>query len=176
MTNKKLYVRADITEWRDEAFQDEFIPKDKEEILEAIEAGMHTAQVARATVVSRELKEAPEDIIRENRLLLQVGAMQDISQIVLREKSEVETNSGKTWYIPSFIGSVEDDNGHSYVPTDSTKGKERAEKYLQSVVVGHIRNRLATIFTNGGDVKDSAMWLKTKIDSLVDELVELPKK
>ena len=88
--NKKLYVKADISEWRDEAFQEEFVPKDKDEILEAVEKGMHTAQVARATVVSRELKEAPEDIIRDNKVLLLVGAMQDVSQMVLREKTDVE--------------------------------------------------------------------------------------
>ena len=170
--NKKLYVKADITEWRDEAYQEEYIPKDKEEILDAIEKGMHTAKVARATIVSRELKEAPEDIIRENKILLQVGAMHDISQIVLSEKTEVETNSGETLFIPAFIGGAEEDNGQSYVTTDSYKGRERAVKYLHGVVVGHIRNRLATIFNTGGDVKESALWLKTKIDSLVDELVE----
>ena len=170
--NKKLYVKADITEWRDEAYQEEYIPKDKEEILDAIEKGMSTPKVARATIVSRELKEAPEDIIRENKILLQVGAMHDISPIVLGEKTEVETKSGETLFIPAFIGSAEEDNGQSYVTTDSYKGGERAKKYLHSVVVGHIANRLRTIFKSGSDVKESALWLKTKIDELVDELVE----
>lgn len=172
MTNKKLYLKADITDWRDEAYQDEFIPKDRDDILGAIEIGMHTAKVARATVVSRELKEASEDIIRENKILLQVGAMQDISQIVLREKTEVETKSGEILSVPAFIGSAEDDNGQSYVPSDSNRGRERAEKYLKNQVVGHIRNRLGTIYQNGGDVAEVAEKLKARIDELVAGLLE----
>ena len=172
MTTKRLYVKADITDWRDEAFQLEYIPKDKEEILDGIEKGMHTAQVARAIIVSRELKEAPEDIINENKLLLLAGAMKSISEIVHSVKTEIETVSGKTWNIPGFIGNPEDGEGDSYVPSDSYQGRERAEKYLKTVVVGHIRNRLALIFQTGGDAKESAMWLKLKIDSLVDELIE----
>ena len=174
--NKKLYVKADITEWRDEAFQEEFVPKDKEEILDAIETGMHTAKVARATVVSRELKEAPEDIIRENKVLIQVGAMLDISQIVHGQKIEIQNTSGKTWSVPAFVGDQDDDNGQSYYPSDSNRAKEIAERYLQNQVVGHIRNRLATIFQGGGDVKETAVWLKTKIDSLADELSEPSSK
>jgi hypothetical protein len=170
MATKRLYAKADITEWRDEAFQDELVPKDKEEILRAIEDGMHTAKVARATIVSRELKEAPEDIIRENKVLMQVGAMQDISQIVARQKSEIQTKSGETWQVPAFVGDQDDGDGQSYYPSDSYKAKDIAERYLQNQVVGHIRNRLATIFQGGGDVSEVATWLKVKIDELVDEL------
>ena len=50
-------------------------------------------------------------------------------------KTEVETKSGETLLIPAFIGSGEEDNGQSYVTTDSYKGGERAKKYLRSVVV-----------------------------------------
>jgi hypothetical protein len=171
MTTKKLYAKADITDWRDEAFQAEFVPKDKEDILDAIETGMNTAQVARATVVSREIKEAPDDIIRENKVLLQVGAMQDISQIVVRQKTDVDTKSGKTWHIPAFVGSNEGDNGQSYVPNDSYQARERAERYLKRQGIGHIKNRLAVIYQTGGDVKETAKQLKIEIDKLVRELV-----
>ena len=172
MTTKKLYVKADITDWRDEALQAEYVPKDREEILDGIEKGMHTPQVARAAIVSRELKEAPEDIINENKLLLLAGAMKSISDIVHSTKTEVETKSGKVLKIPAFIGSPEDGEGDSYVLSDSYQGRQRAEKYLRGTVVGHIRNRLALIFQTGGDAKESALWLKVKIDELVNELIE----
>ena len=172
MTTKRLYVKADITDWRDEALQAEYVPKDREEILDGIEKGMHTAQVARAAVVSRELKEAQEDIIRENKMLIQVGAMLDVSQLVISKKVEIETNSGKTWNVPAFVGDQDDGDGHSYYPSDSYKAGEIAVKYLQNQVVGHIRNRLGTIFQTGGDVSEKALWLKVKIDELVDELVK----
>jgi len=172
MTVQKLYIKEDITDWREEVMREEFLPKDKDDILSGIENGLHTAQVARAAIVSRAMNEAPEDIIRPNKVLLQVGGQQDISQIVARQKVDIETKSGKTWKVPAFIGDQDDDEGQSYYPSDSNKAKEIAEQYLQTQVVGHIRNRLATIYQNGGDVVENATWLKMKIDSLVDDLME----
>ena len=172
MTNKKLYLKADITDWRDEAYQEEFLPENWEEILGAIERGQHTVKIARATVVAREVGHAPDDIIKENKLLVMSGATQEISSKVRSMKTEIETASGKTWKVPAYIGNPGSDEEQSYVATDSYKGKSWAENYLETAVVGHIRNRLATIYQNGGDVIEVADKLKAKVDDLVARLME----
>jgi hypothetical protein len=173
MTNKKLYLKADISDWRDEAYQDEFLPESKDEIMDAVETGKHTAEIARATIVSREVGHAPDDIIRENKLLVMSGAMNDISRMVRNTKTEIETVSGKTWKVPAFLGHpTGEDVEQSYVSTDTNKGKVWAEKYLETAVVSHIRNRLATIYQNGGDVTEAADKLKSRIDGLIAGLLE----
>lgn len=177
MTNKKLYLKADITDWRDEAYQEEFMPESKDDIMDAIEKGQHTAKIARATLVAREVGHAPDDIIRENKLLVMSGAMNDISRMVQSTKSEIETVSGKTWKVPAFLGNPKGENGEqSYVSTDTNKSKVWAEKYLETAIVSHIRNRFATIYQNGGDVAEAADKLKARIDGLIAGLLEPQSK
>ena len=173
MTNKKLYLKADITDWRDETYQEEFMPESRDDIMDAIEKGQHTAKIARAAIVAREVGHAPDDIIRENKLLVMSGAMNDISRMVRNTKTEIETVSGKTWRVPAFLGHPKGENGEqSYVSTDTNKSKVWAENYLETVVVGYIRNRLATIYQNGGDVAEVADKLKASIDGLIVGLLE----
>ncbi len=173
MTNKRLYLKADISDWRDEAYQEEFLPENWDDIMDAIERGQHTAKIARAALVAREVGHAPDDIIRENKLLIQSGAMNDISAKVRNTKTEIETVSGKTWKVPAFLGHPTGEDGEqSYVSSDTPKGKVWAEKYLETAVVGHIRNRLATIYQNGGDVTEVADKLKARIDGLIAGLLE----
>ena len=173
MTNKRLYIKADISDWRDEAFQVELLPKTDDDILEAIESGKHTAQIARCTIVSREVGEADKEILPENKLLIMAGAMQGISKKVRNQKIDIETANGQIWRIPAFLGHPNgDDDDVSYVSVDSQKAREWATNYLETIVIGHIRNRLATLYQNGGDITESAEKLKMKIDEMVAELTE----
>ena len=173
MTNKKLYIRADITDWHEEALNIELLPKNEDEIIEAIESGKHTAQIARCIIVSREVGEADKEILPENKLLIMVGAMQDISKKVRNKKIDVETANGQTWRIPAFLGHPNgNDDDVSYVSVDSQKAREWAANYLETIVIGHIRNRLATLYQNGGDVTESAKKLKMIINEMVAELTE----
>ncbi len=168
----KLYVKADITEWRDEAYQDEFLPENWDDIMDAMENGQHTAKVARAVIVAREVGLAPDDIVPENKCLIQSGTVNDISKKMRNIKIEIETVSGKTWKVPAFIGQPSGDDEQSYVSSDTHKGMEWAESYLEKQVVGNIRNRLANIYQNGGDVTKVADKLKSRIDGITTGLLE----
>lgn len=169
----KLLLKIDITDWNKEAHEDKFFPESEDDIIAALEREVHTAKTARATIVSREIGKAPDDILPENKLLLMAGAMHDISKMVSRRKIKIETSSGKSFEVPSLLGKpAGEDSDTSYIPIDSNKAQEWAENYLDTVVIGHIRNRLATIYLNGGDIEEIAMQLKLKIDEITKELLE----
>ena len=106
-----------------------------------------------------------------------IGAMREVAEIAKAEKVELETESGKTWKVPGFIGQGkqkdEENGGQSYVRSESTEALIRAERYLKRHVVGHIRNHLGYIHLNNGDPVSAADELKDNIDRLVDELTVL---
>lgn len=174
MTKKqdKLEVRIDVTDWKDEVQQEEIIITDVSDVVTLLGEGKHTAKIARATIVNRELGNADDDIIRPNKILFQTGAIYDVSQIAMRQREEFETKTGKTYKVRSLVGSTGDeDDDRNYVKVDSLESIERAEKYLLTKVTGHITNRLRIIAYNEGDVRGVADELKSRIDSIVHDLV-----
>jgi hypothetical protein len=178
----KLFIKEDITDWQEEAFRDETIIESEEDIFDLLDKGSHTAKLARATVVSRQMGKAPEDIIRPNKILVQVGAMLDISSMASRKYRDFELKDGRTIRVHEYVGAVRersdgDDAGDSsedessYVKAGTAKALDRAERFLLTIVIGHIYNRLATILDYGGDVRLYADELKKKIDEVVDGMV-----
>lgn len=180
MATQKLYIKEDITDWRDETYKRESIIKNREDIVELGSSGLHTAVIARSAIVSREIGEAPEDILRPNKTLLIAGAQLDVSHVLTSEKAEIETESGKKYSIQAFVGNVrersekdgdEEDEprepGISYIPYDDPDALDRAIKYLQNIVPGHIFNRFKQIYASGGDVEAAAEQLKLRIDEFV---------
>ena len=170
-----LFIKENITDWRDEVLQKEAVVKDDKDILDLIDDGVSTALIARSAIVSRELGEAPPDIVRPNKPLMMTGAMMDVSVIVKSQKHEVVTPSGKTYMSGDYIGkgkSKDDDDTPSYVEVQSEDGLRNAENYLANVIPGHIWNRFVNVVDAGGDVVPLAEALKLRIDDMIERIFE----
>ena len=171
----KLIIKEDITDWRDEVLQKEVIVNKEQDVLNLISDGVSTALTARATIVSRELGETLTDIVRPNKLLIMIGAMKDVSILVKSQRHEVATPSGRTFMSCDYIGKgkiKDEEDINSYVETQSKDGLRNAENYLNKVIPGHVWNRLINIVDAGGDIVPLAEALKSRIDDMVDKILE----
>ena len=171
-----MEVSINIEDWHREALATETPIKDVDTILELLEQGMHSGQVARMAVVWREKGEAPDGLINPNKTLLYVGAQDSVTRLVQRQRHKVDGKNGQTFEASSYVGAVsegQEDGGmeQSYVRHDDKRAIERAQHYLASAVPGHVWGRLLLIYENGGDVKAASRQLKREIDEMVKKLV-----
>lgn len=170
--SKTMKVHIDITDWRDDVLRDENVVKDDEQMLDLINQGKSTSYVAKSAVVSREMKEAADDVLRPNKLLYLSGAMTDVSNKVAMQKHLVETDDGAAYEVRDYVGNSggDDELPKGYVTSKSDDGMERACSYLENVVPGHVWNRLVIVYENSGDVVRAAETLMHKIDKMVSKL------
>lgn len=185
----KLQIIEDITDWLDETKRDESFVANEDEILVALRNGISTAKVARSAVVSRAMKVAPEDIIRPNKVLLNVGAQTDVIAKAHTAKRKTTVKNGAEYNINELVGHVylkpekSDDEseeieepetvpdyGPSFVDVKDGRALEWSIRYLEQTITGHIWNRLLIINENGGDVKNEADKLKQAIDEMVEKI------
>lgn len=182
--NNRLYIKEDITDWRDKVLKDETVIKTEADIVEQLAGGTSSPDVSRAVLVSREMGEAPSDIIQQNKVLLTFGAMSEVSRILKKNTIEVEGKNGKTYEAPAFVGRIgrpaletddetkekPEDKGPSYVKSQSVMALNRAESYMTDVVPGHIWNRLLLIKANGGDPKQAVTQLIDSMEQMLERL------
>ena len=102
----KLIIKTDITDWREEADELGFVPKNQKDMVDALAEGHTTAQVARASIVSRERGYADENILRPNKLLMQTGAMLQVGQAARNKRDVGQLPNGKTVNAPAYVGRV----------------------------------------------------------------------
>lgn len=166
--NGKLEIVFDITDWKHEAMANETIIGSQQAIIDLIDNGTPTGVVAKAAVVNRELGQANGDILPVNKMLFYAGAREAVAELVRKQKCAVVVGD-ETYTMPAYQGRIrgDEDSNASYEPSTTGTGMSTAIKYLQSVVPGHIWNRLLVIHENGGDVKAAADELKRGIDELV---------
>ncbi len=175
----KLYIKEDITDWRDKVLQDESIIENKTDILHEFKRGKRTSDVAISAIVSQAMGKT--DILRPFRTLMLVGAMEDVSTIVHEPKVEVETPKG-TYQVDQFVGLVNgaiqemEDNETpaeepSFVTLDDSKAMERVYDYLYRIVPAHIWNRLVMVYHAKGDVRQASERLKLIIDEMTNRIV-----
>ena len=169
----KMVLTIDVEDWHQEALRDESPIAAAGDILERLEKGEHTAEVARKTIIWREKGVGDGAALPPNKLLLLAGAQQRVSRLAARQRHEVEGKDGKMFAARSFVGAVDSDDGNeqSYVMYDDKQAVDRANEYLENMVPGHIWRRLLTVYENGGDVKAAARQLKRTIDEQVGKLV-----
>ena len=180
MSTQKLYIKEDITDWQDETLSNKTIFKTRDDVIKWGASGLHTAILARSAIVSRELGKAPDDLVRPNRSLLIAGASEDIAKMLKSEKVEIQTESGKTYSLSAFVGQVQepwedgdDDDKQpppsepSYIAYDDPAALVRAEKYMHSIIPGHVFSRLKIIYANGGDISGAVEDLKEGLDEMV---------
>lgn len=174
----KLIIKTDITDWQEEALQNEFLPENEEAIYKALDSGISSAKITRAVIVAREKQIAPTDIIRSNKLLLHAGGVLDIIRIAHKRKLEVETKSGKSYDVPAYVGTVaekeeeEKESDNSFVNSDSAEGMQRAIDYMEKIIPGYVWGRLLIIHNFGGDVRNEADKLKQNIDDMADRILK----
>jgi len=173
-TMDRLNINIDVTDWLQEVMQNEMVITSDDDIIALLESGEPTSTVTRAAIINRTIGNAPFDLMRSDKLLLYTGAMQDIISKTKRRKVTFENKDGKTYTANAYIGRVAEksENGDgeesedfepSYVRSDSKEGLERAQHYLDKVVMGYIFERLKQIYMNGGDVVEAAQNLSRAI-------------
>ena len=90
---KRMKLQIDVSDWEEEALRDELLPESKEEIIEHLEKGQHTAKVARSTIIAREKKVAPDDIKGDI-----AHGMADVSLHIWRHPADIHAD------LPLFQG------------------------------------------------------------------------
>lgn len=190
MTQQDLTVRIPIEDWRQEALRMEIMPEKREDVIDLLSGGTPTGTIARGIIVSRELENAPADIIAPNKMLLYTGARLAVSQIAASATHDVEVK-GATYKAQDFIGPVrqaetdaDDDEQEvlfeseveaiqppdmptTYTSYTNARSADVAEMYLQRRVPGHVWPRLLTLHEHGRDVRSAVRELKDELDNMV---------
>lgn len=185
----RLFIHEEVTDWQEETLQKELIVTSEDDIINAIENGSSTSELAIASIVSVLRGDAPPELIPPIKLLTKVGGQAAIVAKVRKRSSVYKSRKGKEYQVPDYIGNVrsksvlrrledqdvdageeDDDFGQSYVRIDDPRARERAELYLLEIVPGHIWLRMLVAVETGGDVAQLADELIAKIREMVDKL------
>jgi len=169
---KPLCIMVDISDWADPWEHRQL--RSAADVRTLLVQGHPPAEVARRVLVWQARGLAEDDLLPPWPNLLQTSAMQAIRWRHLRGKSVLETPGGSA-LTPNFIGldpaSATAETDYPYLPgfadVHSPRAQARARTYLERVVPGHIRGRLAILAANGGDVHQAAEDLKAVIDAQV---------
>ena len=192
MKKTNLYIKTDITDWREEFLRHEpDIANEDSLIALVVDEGFQTGEVARMAIVARAMGAAPTDILKPNKLLLYAGGREQIGAIIKKQRITFEAPNGREYQVRAYVGlphvpeerDGEDGNAldvkaiagmdeKPMVTADSHAGLDRAVYYLLNTVPGHVFERLKVIATAGGDVGAAADDLKAKIDELAGRLTE----
>jgi hypothetical protein len=174
MTKKKMVLKIDIEDWNEEYQEVEHQIQNQDDLVTLAKSGIGPMELARNTIVSRELGLAEDDIIPDNKSSLNIGGAHAISQIFARKFKEMQTGEGKTIRVRELVGQTEDDDKPEIVDSDSDVGCQRAIKYLQSAAIGHIKSRLNIVAVNKGKdaVIEQGDLLIAAIKGIVDSIVD----
>lgn len=172
--SKAAKIVIDIRDWRDKTIQEETLVSSEDDVYRMLEEGMSTSDIAVSTLVSRELGVAPQGIIRPNKVLIRLGAMEDASKIWADKKREIRAANGRRVKAKLYVGKNNPESDEpSYVNSekDPDAALKRSTEYLLNVVPGHVRNALVQVYAGGGDVQEVADMLIDKIQYMTDKLV-----
>lgn len=167
-----MKINIDITDWNEEHKEKEPNVSSHKEIIERSKEGLGPSELARMTIVARELDLAPENIIASNKVNLMVGGAAQISKIKTGKK-EAKLKNGNTVNMREYTCPVEGGEDDVLVESETKAGYDNAVNYLLNVVPGYIVGRLRIIanYSGNGDVEHYAELLIEKIRSAVKELV-----
>lgn len=194
MATKRLYVKEDITDWRDEMLRAEVDVTTIDKAIQEQMAGRHIAQIGKFGIVAHAAKMVGEDeqYLPGNKLLLMVGAANEIRRLMASRKRTVELENGQSVTVRETVAPVyefsPDDDAQEFdaladepeaepfkqdvawCDVQSQKAMDRATDYLLQRVPGYAIGRLNIIAVNGGDVRKAADALISKIDEAVEKL------
>lgn len=189
--SKKYTIAVDCTDWFEEYLREEPTLACEEDIIGLVKEGVKTGKIAQMVVIARQEGHAPADIIKPNKVLLYAGARSDVDGIVARRMRELKLANGQVYEVREFVGlpgrpKDEDGDGSdisdaeltellgeaSFVSVASDEALERALRYLDLTVSGHIFGRLKQVAAHPkGDVKAVGKMIKANVDELVARLV-----
>jgi hypothetical protein len=189
----KLYIKEDITDWRDECLREEVEITSEDDLIDLVVNGKYsTAQVGRWAVTGREMGITPVDIIDPTKALINSAARRAVQVKISNRRIEVELPNGRTYSVRAFVGipghkpNTDTDNEKgmaqekkalvgdaegTYFQFESIEGVRLALHSLHNVIPGHIFERLKIIAAMNGDVVGTADELKATIDEMVGRLV-----
>lgn len=184
MTNKRLYIKEDITDWQDEFNQIEPDIRTKEDLIKLRQTNLPPAQVGRLAIVSRAMGLADEDILSPNKELLNWGSAQEIASMMAKARQTIKLANGKEIIARKFVGhempdetedlEAEPDNGnapvdYSMVTSNSPAAIDRAARYLMSNVLGRVRERLVIVAQDKEAFKQTVKDFRQEFEAIVAE-------
>jgi len=174
MKELKRNIDIDIGDWVDEYLEHDPAISGEEGIVNLVDEGYSTGQIARMAVAARENELAPPGLLLDNKMLLYAGARADIAKLLASRTQLVKIENGHEIEIRALLGSGEafGEGTACFVPFDSEEGVRRAYRYLEKVVPGHIYNHLKVLAAVGGDVEEAGEQIKGKVDELVGRLTK----
>lgn len=180
-------IEIPYRDWLEEYMRDEPDVSTEEKLIEALKCAT-SAKVARWAIVARERGDAPQNLLKPNKLLLYAGGQADIASKYAAQKRRVQLENGREINVRAYVGPVpkeeeeqadfettveagvvQDDNLF-LVEALSVQGCERALYYLRKVVPGHVWGRLEIVAINRGDVQGVAQELIGEIEKMVERL------
>jgi len=169
-----MKLQIDISEWVDEANREEVAFEGIDDLLDQhVKQHWSPMKSGRLAIAARELGRAKDDILPENKLLVNSGAAVAVSSAFSQQSQSVTIN-GHDWDVRRYIGAVGEegvvDYEATFVESDTQEAVERALMYLDRVVPGYVAGRLAIIAQNGGDVAKAADLLKSHVDEIAEKL------
>ena len=166
-------------DWRQEFVEVEpDVTGEEAAIREQMDNGLSPAQMGRMLLVGRELDIAPDDILPDNKPLLNLAASTSWAQRLQKRKKRVDLDNGKEVEVRQYVGPMTNDDqeaepdeaGTRWVESQSEAATHRAMGYLTDIVPGHIKGRLNIIAANRGDVRAAADLLIAEIERIVGQL------
>ncbi len=175
MTDKnpnKLIVEIDITNWNEDYNEQEPDVSSEDEIIKRAKEGMKPSQTARYVAVARQKGDAPDDIIRPDKVSYNIGIASQISTMIAKYFEEVHLKNGKDIKIRSYVCPVKDSEEKVVVDFNTLPAYRNSVSYLLNTIPGHVYNRLAIIasHSSNGEVREYADQLIMTINEVVDKL------
>lgn len=144
-----MQIKVDVTDWEQEYIQEETQILIEDDLVK-LSTQMPASKVARMYLVSREKKQSPDDLLRPNKVLLNVGGATDLASVIVRRKKDVTLSNGKEFQIREYVGSGAEDEEDTFVKVESDEAAKRALDYLLNIVPGYVMGRLKIIAHCGG--------------------------
>ena len=179
-------ITIKVGDWDSEYEEKNLDVSSDDAIIECLIEGHTTAEVGRIALMAREKGDAPDNILKPNKLLLQAAARAEIGQKAGRKRT-IELEDGRVIKgVREYVGPVvrrelDVDDEQLSLEIESIEGPEfayvqselalaRAKDYLIKVIPGHIYSRLAIIAVNEGDVEAAMNELISEIEGVVVQL------
>jgi hypothetical protein len=167
MTEKEVIINIDITDWDEEYETADRKVYDQDDLVEHAKEGVKPMELARNIIAAREREEADPNIIKSNKLTLNIGGMFQINQIYARRMKEYNTKNGQSIKHRELV-CENGDSDPNVVDGKSDKGCQRAINYLMNTAIGHVKSRLNIIAVNLG-----ADGIKKNVAALIGEIKEI---
>lgn len=166
-----MEIKIDVTDWNEDYQSKELDVSSENEIIKRAKEGVKPSEMGRHIVVAREKGLAPDNIIKPNKSILNIGAAYLVSQLQTKFLKKKNLKNGKNITVRALTCPTEGVQNQAVVDSDTEDGCQNAINYLLNVIPGHIQGRLVIIAANGGDVEDYAEKLIMEIRNIVSELI-----